>query len=137
MDTKNLKAYAPQARRDFIAAVTKRAAQFGLYEDRIVDVTIEGSETQLDRYRQRQTTVVVGAGVNMKVGVIYRPVKWLRLGSSYHSPNYYRLEEDYSIDFSSVFSDGQRFNYYLHGFFDYSINSPKRFNNDMAILYGK
>ena len=101
------------------------------------DVTIEGSETQLDRYRQRQTTVVVGAGFNMKVGVIYRPVKWLRFGSSYHSPNYYRLEEDYSIEFSSVFRDGQRFNYYLPGFFDYSINSPMRFNNGVAILFGK
>ena len=48
MDTKNLKAYAPQARRDFIAAVTKRAAQFGLYEDRITDVTIEGSSAIIE-----------------------------------------------------------------------------------------
>ena len=48
MDTKNLKAYAPQARRDFIAAVTKRAAQFGLYEDRIADVTIEGSSAIIE-----------------------------------------------------------------------------------------
>jgi len=48
MDTKNLKAYAPQARRDFIAAVTKRAAQFGLYEDRIADVVIEGSSAIIE-----------------------------------------------------------------------------------------
>lgn len=48
MDTKNLKAYAPQARRDFIAAVTKRAAQFGLYENRIADVVIEGSSAIIE-----------------------------------------------------------------------------------------
>lgn len=48
MDTKNLKAYAPQARRDFIAAVKKRAAQFGLYEDRIADVIIEGSSAIIE-----------------------------------------------------------------------------------------
>lgn len=101
------------------------------------DVTVEGQETQLDRYRHRETSIVSGAGFNMKVGVIYRPLKWLRLGSSYHSPNYYRLEEDYAIEFSSVFKDGQRFNYYLPGFFDYSINTPMRFNNGVAILFGK
>lgn len=42
MNTKNLKAYAPKARREFIAAVKKRAAQFGIYEDRIEEVRIEG-----------------------------------------------------------------------------------------------
>lgn len=101
------------------------------------DVNVEGQDTQLDRYRHRETSIVVGAGFNMKVGVIYRPVSWLRFGSSYHSPNYYRLEEDYAIEFASVFKDGQRFNYYLPGFFDYSINSPMRFNNGIAILFGK
>ncbi|MDU0355768.1 BREX-1 system adenine-specific DNA-methyltransferase PglX [Paraglaciecola aquimarina] len=43
MNTKNLKAYAPKARRQFIAAVKNRAAQFGIYEDRIEEVRIEGS----------------------------------------------------------------------------------------------
>ncbi|RZD20081.1 BREX-1 system adenine-specific DNA-methyltransferase PglX [Pseudoalteromonas sp. MEBiC 03485] len=42
MNTKNLKAYAPKARREFIAAVKKRAAHFGIYEDRIEEVRIEG-----------------------------------------------------------------------------------------------
>ncbi|WP_105264930.1 BREX-1 system adenine-specific DNA-methyltransferase PglX [Pseudoalteromonas sp. T1lg76] len=42
MNTKNLKAYAPKARRQFIEAVKKRAAQFGIYEDRIEEVRIEG-----------------------------------------------------------------------------------------------
>ena len=42
MNTKNLKAYAPKARRQFIEAVQKRAAQFGIYQDRIEPVQIEG-----------------------------------------------------------------------------------------------
>lgn len=42
MNTKNLKSYAPKARREFIAAVKKRAAHFGIYEDRIEEVRIEG-----------------------------------------------------------------------------------------------
>lgn len=42
MNTKNLKAYAPKARSQFIEAVKKRAAHFGIYEDRIEEVRIEG-----------------------------------------------------------------------------------------------
>ena len=42
MNTKNLKAYAPKARTQFIDAVKKRAAHFGIYEDRIEEVRIEG-----------------------------------------------------------------------------------------------
>ena len=42
MNTKNLKAYAPKARTQFIEAVKKRAAHFGIYENRIEQVRIEG-----------------------------------------------------------------------------------------------
>ena len=38
MNTTNLKAYAPKARRDFIEAVTRRAAKFGITEDEIAQV---------------------------------------------------------------------------------------------------
>ena len=42
MNTKNLKSYAPKGRKQFIEAVKKRAAHFGIYEDRIAEVRIEG-----------------------------------------------------------------------------------------------
>ncbi|GGW75537.1 BREX-1 system adenine-specific DNA-methyltransferase PglX [Alteromonas halophila] len=43
MNTKNLKAYAPTARSQFMEAVAKRAAHFGIYEDEIVPVSFQGS----------------------------------------------------------------------------------------------
>ena len=42
MNTKNLKTYAPKARRQFIEAIKKRAAQLGIYEDRFAEVQVEG-----------------------------------------------------------------------------------------------
>lgn len=42
MNTKNLKAYAPKARREFIEAVKNRAAKYGIYQDSIAEVTFEG-----------------------------------------------------------------------------------------------
>ena len=42
INRKALKKYAPKARRDFIEAVTDRAAYFGLSADEIVPVVEEG-----------------------------------------------------------------------------------------------
>lgn len=43
MNTKNLKAYAPKARSQFMEAVAKRAAHFGIYEDEIAPASFQGS----------------------------------------------------------------------------------------------
>ncbi len=42
MNRNKLKSYAPQARRDFIEAVTSRAAQYGLTAKKIEPMTVEG-----------------------------------------------------------------------------------------------
>ena len=43
MDTSKIKAYAPEARNDFIQAVTERANRYGIYgDDRVEAVTFEG-----------------------------------------------------------------------------------------------
>ena len=42
MNRNKLKAYAPKARRDFIEAVTDRAAYYGLMKDRIEPITMQG-----------------------------------------------------------------------------------------------
>jgi type II restriction/modification system DNA methylase subunit YeeA len=43
MNTKNLKAYAPKARNEFIEAVKKRAALFGIYQNEITPITFQGN----------------------------------------------------------------------------------------------
>jgi len=42
MDTNHLKQYAPRARRDFIEAVTRRAARFGITEKEIAPAEEKG-----------------------------------------------------------------------------------------------
>jgi type II restriction/modification system DNA methylase subunit YeeA len=53
MNTNNIKKYAPQARREFIAAVGKRLNQFGIYADSkdklsISEAIVSGSVLQID-----------------------------------------------------------------------------------------
>ncbi|MEJ2613217.1 MAG: hypothetical protein P8179_24995 [Candidatus Thiodiazotropha sp.] len=48
MDTSKLKSYAPKARRDFIAAVTRRAAKFGLTAKGASPIREEGQLAIID-----------------------------------------------------------------------------------------
>ncbi|WPL18770.1 Type I restriction-modification system methyltransferase subunit [Thiorhodovibrio winogradskyi] len=48
MQTNKLKTYAPKARRDFIAAVTRRAGLFGLSAERIAEAREEGELLVID-----------------------------------------------------------------------------------------
>ena len=79
MNTKNLKAYAPKARTQFIEAVKKRAAQFGIYEGedgkvRIEEVRVEGGAAIIEgraftrkegEQRKRLESKVVERGYDM------------------------------------------------------------------------
>lgn len=42
-----------------------------------------------------QAVKIAGAGVNFKLGLIYRPIPSLRLGAAIHTPTYYSLERSY------------------------------------------
>lgn len=48
---------------------------------------------------------VTGAGVNMSVGLIARPVDFVTIGVNYVTPTYYALEEESSFDFTTLWSD--------------------------------
>ena len=48
MNKSNLKSYAPQARKDFIAAITARAALLGITAERVVPATVSGGVAIID-----------------------------------------------------------------------------------------
>ncbi len=50
-----------------------------------------------------QAVTVKGAGVNFKLGVIYRPIPSLRLGAAIHTPTYYSLERSYQAYMATNF----------------------------------
>ncbi len=52
-------------------------------------------ETQLDYMNLYQQSVLDGSGLNLKLGVIVRPVAGLRLGVAFHTPTYYWLDYSY------------------------------------------
>ena len=51
-----------------------------------------------------QAVDIDGAGVNFKLGLIYRPIEALRLGVALHTPTYYTLDRSYQAYMSSNFN---------------------------------
>lgn len=82
-----------------------------------------------------------GNGFAFKVGFIYKAAKWLRIGTSFHTPIVYNLNDNYSHLMESwVTVDGKTNNYTMpssNGYYDYKINSPLRMMGALAFILGK
>ncbi|MBQ3655505.1 MAG: hypothetical protein II956_01500 [Bacteroidales bacterium] len=46
-----------------------------------------------------------GAGVNVKAGVIYKPVNYLRFGAAIHTPTWYQVDDDYYSEVAALYDD--------------------------------
>lgn len=60
---------------------------------------------ELRFFNFNQTSIVDGSGVNVKLGITYRPIQGLRLGLAYHSPTFYSLDFTYQAAMASRVRD--------------------------------
>lgn len=98
----------------------------------------------IDNFNYMQFTddyITKGYGYALKMGLIYRPLKWLRVGTSFQSPINYYLEDSYNHTLESyVTVDGvsgtQRMESPL-GVFNYNIISPLKLMGALGFVIGK
>lgn len=84
-----------------------------------------------------------GTGFNFKLGVIFKPIQELRIGLAFHTPTYYRLEENYydaHIDYKYPFkTDGNQ--HYANDGYDaidnYDFRTPWRVIASVAGVIGQ
>jgi len=99
-------------------------------------VYYEGFE-QGGGFELRNVLVTEGAGVNLKVGAIFRPVPELRLGLAYHSPTYYGLTDIYNASMASIEISNPDLKYEgVEGYTDYQLRTPSRLLYSMAYQIG-
>lgn len=90
-------------------------------------------------FSMKEDVSTEGSGFNMKLGLIYAPVKFLRVGIAVHTPTWYSLTDQYSTQITSDFTD----NYYdaikpsPDGDFNYRLKTPGRVMGSIALLYKK
>jgi len=79
-----------------------------------------------------------GAGFSLKVGAIYRPFDFLRIGGALHLPTFYKLEENYSTRVDAYFDNGD--NYWQESTaqtYEYDLTSPLRAIGSIGFQLGK
>lgn len=65
------------------------------------EYTESSDSTDLAYYTFTENLHTSGAGFNIKLGMIYTPVRFLRLGFAFHSPTFYQLKDVYSYSMES------------------------------------
>jgi hypothetical protein len=95
-----------------------------------------------NRLNYNNNITTEGAGVNLKIGAIYRPIQALRLGLAVHTPTAFSLNEDYDADMSYSFTNNNgavRENSATSpiGEVDYRVVTPWKFIGSAGIIVGK
>jgi long-subunit fatty acid transport protein len=79
-----------------------------------------------------------GIGVNFKLGLIYQPVDFFRIGASIQTPSYLSLSDRYETQMQLTGNFGERATYNsTEDLFDYSMTLPYRFNLGATVVVKK
>lgn len=94
-----------------------------------------------DRLQYTEYLRTQGVGVNMKLGLIYRPHALVRLGAAFHTPTLMGLTDNYYNTFTYEYTDGggpnSNTDQSLDGTFDYRLRTPWRASGSAAFLFRK
>lgn len=112
-------------------------------ENRTYKETDENSQIPyFERLTYNTTANTTGAGVNLKIGLIARPIHHLRFGLAIHSPTFWALKDSFSNQFEYVIRENNGVVSPLSasspdGIFSYIMVSPWRLIGSMALVAGK
>lgn len=70
-------------------------------------------------------------GVNLKLGAIFRPVNFLRIGAAIHTPTFYYVEDNYCSEVAYNRTSGS-----VAPTWEYDMQTPFRFLGNIALVFG-
>lgn len=93
-----------------------------------------------DQLQFNEKFVTEGVGINLKVGVIAKPVKWLRIGLAAHSPTIYTLNDKFSTTFNYQYTDSLRYDQTVSspdGNYGYRLATPFKAIGSFGFVFSK
>lgn len=119
--------------------------RFAFEQEKIHTETSLIDTTSLHSFSYTENLETTGRGVNLKLGAIFLPVKWLRIGVAYHTPTaYYSMRDTWSTEISTYFRDtnsvrtDQSYTAYSpEGRFTYKMKTPGRLMGSLAFVIKK
>lgn len=113
---------------------------FSYYESStFTETDVENRSEFFRSFTLREELETVGTGINLKLGVIARPVNWLRLGVAYHTPTFFTsLQDTWSSRINSYFdkeiedkSVSSRI-----GTYEYDLTTASKLIGSVAFIFG-
>jgi hypothetical protein len=93
--------------------------------------------TEFSTFRISDYVKTSGAGLNFKLGMIYKVVNWFRLGVAFHTPTLYSLTDEYNSSIDAEKKDGTTFSDETpQGSYDYLVSTPFRFIASGSVIMG-
>ena len=100
-------------------------------------------QTGFNSFTHRYSLKTTGTGINVRVGAIFTPVHFIRLGASISTPTWMYLHDEWEERIASDFSATQTSQaYYANlvsplGKYDYILRTPFRWNIGGAFVFGQ
>ncbi len=93
--------------------------------------------TQFNSFTVHDYVKTTGAGVNLKLGMIYKVVDWFRIGAAFHTPTLLSLTDEWRTSVTSEDRSGQQLTEDSPtGNFDYFVTTPYRFISSASFIIG-
>jgi len=90
---------------------------------------------KLDIFDKMHTS---GTGVNAKLGVIYQPVPFLRIGAAFHTPTYYpNMKETFEREVITNYSVEGSYNHSYDNLSKYKLSTPLRAIGSLGFIIAK
>ncbi len=79
-----------------------------------------------------------GTGYNLKIGAIIKPIEAVRIGLAFHSPTFYKIDETFSENLTSNFTNGDHYEYRIDPTtYNYALTTPFRVLTGVAVQIQK
>ena len=79
-----------------------------------------------------------GTGVNLKVGILYQPADFVRIGAAFHTPTYYwKIKDNFYRSMTTHYSNGNSNEDSYSNYNSFTLTTPLKFNVDATFLIAK
>lgn len=111
-------------------------------EDQIAETGLVDSTFPFDisQYALNRFVDMYANGFNIKLGAIYRPAQWWRVGISYESPSWFTITQNYEVDVQATGGGGTealQSQVYASGDYSYRLQTPSIYRFGTAFIFGK
>ena len=110
-------------------------------EEKIYNEINDGLNTPFNRLAFRENFGTSGAGINLKLGFIYKASKLLRIGAAVHTPTLYGLEDKYSntltYNYDEASGSVETTKESPGGSYNYQMTTPWRALGSVGLVFGK